>query len=383
MSDDAIALNPETQTPTPDPEAQNVPEPNSPNRDPEARNPEPDSPTAESGARNPEPGARNPEPGPRSTGPCRAITTAGQRCKNDALDGSHLCYSHARHRHPTLPHPTQVSIPLLEDHASVQLIATQVVHGLMSLKMAPDHARTILYALQIVAATLPRPGHLPSPNPPSSPSPQPAGGNPQSQDTQIHTITFDEFGPIAADGDQPAPNAHWSRPAPGVDPLAVLDASPNIARPDPLPPNDPFSHCDCPICRKLMRHGADPMLHRHIQPIENPHCSSGHPDCRGPESDVRCPHCEKIRKFMPLRRRHKPQPKPETPETQPDNAQPDNTQPDSWIPFDFQAAAEQPSADRHLAARVIPPAYYPPTPAESNTNESHHPGGYGQLNAER
>jgi hypothetical protein len=368
MSDDANALNPETQAQP-----------------------------------NPEPGAQCPAPGARNA-PCRAITTAGQRCKNDALDNSHLCYSHARHRHPTLPHPTQVSIPLLEDHASVQLVTTQVIHGLLTLKMEPDRARTILYALSIVASTLPRFARLPAPNPPSAPNPEPGARHPEPDHTQVHTLTLDEYGPISADGDQPAPNAHWSRPAPGVDPLAVLDAAPNTPRPDPLPATEPLTHCECPTCRQLFLHGIDPTLHPHLQPIQNPHCSFNHPHCQGPESDTRCPACETMRKLMPHRRR-KQQPKPSTPDTQPHD-----TQDDHWEPFDYQASAAEPSIlsapdpaptsgarcpdpGARLATgcpeRVIPQPWYPATPAESNTGQmASPPGGTPQaanreLNADK
>ncbi len=304
--------------------------------------------------------------------PCRAVTTAGQRCKNDALDNSHLCYSHARHRHPTLPHPTQVSIPLLEDHASVQLVTTQIVHGLLTLKMDPERARTILYALSIVASTLPRLARLPTPNP-SAPTPEPNHGSPEPRTpgySQVHTLALDEYGPIAADGDQPAPNAHWARPAPGVDPLAVLDAAPNTPRPDPLPSTDPFTHCECPTCRELFVHGIDPTLHPHLQPIENPHCSHRHPHCGGPDSDMRCPGCEILRKFKP-RRQRKSHPKPGAVDTQPQPAPAD-----VWEPFDWGTSDAEPQATGSLQ-EVIPQSHYPATPAESNTGQiPPPPGGY-------
>ena len=99
---------------------------------------------------------------------CRAITTDGHRCKNGATYNGHLCWPHAHHRNPVLPDPSHVVVPLLEDHASVQLVLSQVTHGLLTNKLDPERARAIIYACQVTAVTLPRPARLPSPesNPP-------------------------------------------------------------------------------------------------------------------------------------------------------------------------------------------------------------------------
>jgi hypothetical protein len=313
---------------------------------------------------NPDPTTLNPDP---ETPPqCRSLTVEGRRCKNDALDHSHLCYSHARHRHPTLPHPAQVAVPLLEDHAAVRLVATQVIHGLLSHNIETDRARTVLYALQIAAAALPRPARLPA-----EPDPNPSS-------TQVHSLALDEDGPIAADGDQPAPNAHWRPPAPGADPLALLAAATNTSRPVPLSPTDPLTHCDCPICRELLTLGADPFLHPHLQPLNNPRCIFRHPDCGGPESEVHCPGCARVRKFMdPPRRKRHPQPDGRTAASlrardtaPPSPAPPDEPLPDD--PLDLEASAPcnpQPVTCSPQPVtcpkRVIPQAYYPATPNKS------------------
>jgi hypothetical protein len=302
---------------------------------------------------------------------CRSLTVEGHRCKNDALDNSHLCYSHARHRHPTLPHPSQTVVPLLEDHASVRLVATQVIHGLLSHTIETDRARAVLYALQIAAFALPRP------------VPQPDGPPPNPSADQVHSLALDEEGPIAADGDQPAPNTHWHLPAPDADPLALLDAAPNTPRLHPLPATDPLTHCDCPICRELLTRGAWSSLHPHLQPLNNPRCSFNHPDCGGPESEVHCPGCARIRKFTerPRRKRH-PQSAASRAasisarETAPPTPAPPD-EPRSDGPLDLEASATpgpcppqpvpcnlQPGTCS-LPPGVIPQAYYPATPTKS------------------
>ncbi|MGA7521433.1 MAG: hypothetical protein WBW84_03070, partial [Acidobacteriaceae bacterium] len=95
--------------------------------------------------------APTPEEKPR----CRAITTSGHRCKSNAMHKSHLCYPHSVHRNPVLPDPTHVAIPVLEDHASVQLVLSQITHGLLSNKLDPERARALIYACQVAAATMP------------------------------------------------------------------------------------------------------------------------------------------------------------------------------------------------------------------------------------
>ena len=299
----------------------------------------------------PDPGSPDPVP-PAGRPRCRALTTEGRRCKNGALDDSHLCSAHARNRFPELPDPTHVAIPLLEDHASVQLIVSQVVHGLLSHKLELDRARTTLYALQIVAATLPRPARL-TPSPDSSPhgTPDPAAPSAApAPDETIHRLAFDEYGPIVADGDLPLPNSHWKQPPPGIDPLALLEAAPNLSSPDPLPPHEPVTHCDCPVCYELNRRGYDPTLHPHPKPINNPFCAKNRPDCHGPEFEECCSYCRIIRTHGPARPpRRKPQPKPK-----PENADPaaavaaapprSEPAPEKWVsacdPLDLNASAE-------------------------------------------
>ncbi|MGA8108602.1 MAG: hypothetical protein WB974_04165, partial [Acidobacteriaceae bacterium] len=98
-----------------------------------------------------------PQPAPADRPRCRALTVDGHRCKNKVVGGLHLCFSHYRNRRPALPPPRYVSVPLLEDRSAIQLMTTQVLHGILTMHLEPARARAALYALHIAALTLPRP----------------------------------------------------------------------------------------------------------------------------------------------------------------------------------------------------------------------------------
>jgi hypothetical protein len=103
----------------------------------------------------------NAQPAPAQRPRCRALTVDGHRCKKHVLGGLHLCYSHYRNRRPALPEPCKVSVPLLEDRSAIQLMTTQILHGILSHRLDPIRARVALYALRITALTLPRPAAPP------------------------------------------------------------------------------------------------------------------------------------------------------------------------------------------------------------------------------
>lgn len=111
-----------------------------------------------------------PEPIPYPTGPldpaharpipadrprCRALTAGGHRCKNKVVGGLHLCFSHYRNRRPALPDARNLSIPLIEDRATLQLVSTQIVQGVLSNQLDPLRARIALAALRVAALTIP------------------------------------------------------------------------------------------------------------------------------------------------------------------------------------------------------------------------------------
>src|SRR5579863_9661136 len=89
---------------------------------------------------------------------CRYLTVSGRQCQQNAIIGEDFCVSHEKYRHPVCPQKGgKVVIPLLEDVSAIQLVATQVAHGLFSESIDPWRAGKILYACQVAAMTVPRP----------------------------------------------------------------------------------------------------------------------------------------------------------------------------------------------------------------------------------
>ncbi len=295
---------------------------------------------------------------------CRALTTDGHRCKKGATYNGHLCFPHAHHRHPVLPHPSHVAIPLLEDHASIQLVLSQTAHGLLSNKLDPERARALIYACQVAATTMPRPPRMPSPQPrvphlpgvgtweaenpspgedprvphPSRPAfqgervggresetqplpgtdplrPEPGGPWPDTDDDDddedtVYHLALDYEGLISGDGDLPAPSAFWRPASPEATPFDLIHAAPNQSKPTPRSPADPDTHENCAICDEIRRQKGMPYLHPHLQPTVNPYCKWNQPGCQGPGSDSRCRACDGVYRYDPnkydrLRRRNR------------------------------------------------------------------------------
>lgn len=91
---------------------------------------------------------------------CRALTVNGRMCHQRAMRGESFCVGH-RHRNPVCPQKGgKVSVPLLEDISAIQLVASQVAHGLFTETLDPWRAGKILYACQVAAMTVPRPARV-------------------------------------------------------------------------------------------------------------------------------------------------------------------------------------------------------------------------------
>ncbi|HZZ40811.1 MAG TPA: hypothetical protein VFE06_16870 [Acidobacteriaceae bacterium] len=226
---------------------------------------------------------------------CRAITTDGHRCKNGATYNGHLCWPHAHHRHPVMPDPTHVAIPLLEDLASVQLVLSQITHGLFTYKLDTDRARAMIYACQVASSTMPRPPRLPSPG--TDPNQDSADGK---SDTVCH-LALDYEGLICGDGALPAPSAHWRPASPEATPWDLIEAAPNQSKPTPRSPADPDTHENCAICDEIRKMQGQSYLHPHLQPTVNPYCKWNQSGCQGPASDSRCRACESVYNYDPAR----------------------------------------------------------------------------------
>lgn len=183
------------------------------------------------------------QPAPEKRPRCRALTADGHRCKNLTVGALHLCYSHYRNRRPALPDPERVVVPLLEDRSAIQLMLTQVLHGILSRRLDPQEARAALYALHIAALTVPRPPRA------SAEAPEPA----------VCRLGRDHQGFISADGDLADPPLNPSCAVAESDQAAATlmdtfdppnrvdpeDAAPDPPQPDPT--HNPDT-CPCYIC---------------------------------------------------------------------------------------------------------------------------------------
>lgn len=201
-----------------------------------------------------------PMPAPESRPQCRALTTDGHRCKNKVLDGLHLCFSHFRNRRPALPPPRYVTVPLLEDHSAIQLMTTQILHGILSKHLDPLSARAALYALHIAALTLPRPARAAAPAPSAT-------AQPQAADPSVCHIGRDHEDFISADGDlsEPPLNPCCSVPesASAARELLQTFEPENCCYPEDAPIDMPpvdlshGEHCRCPSCKEHQRRIAE------------------------------------------------------------------------------------------------------------------------------
>jgi hypothetical protein len=205
----------------------------------------------------------HPLPAPEKRARCRALTADGHRCKNLTVGALHLCYSHYRNRRPALPDPERVSVPLLEDRSAIQLMLTQILHGILSRRLDPQEARAALYALHIAALTVPRPPRIPA----------------EDLEPAVHHLGRDHQGFISADGDLAQPPLNPACVAADSDEAArnLMDKPepPNRVDPEdaaPDPPNPDPTHnletCPCFTCSDYRDYHAE--LTRKIQGYNAP-----------------------------------------------------------------------------------------------------------------
>lgn len=186
------------------------------------------------------------QPAPRKRPRCRALTVDGRRCKNDVVGGLHLCFSHYRNRRPALPEPKNVSVPLLEDRSAIQLMATQILHGILSNRLDVQRARAATYALHVAALTLERP-------------PRPRAATEEPPEPAVASLGRDYEDFISADGDLAEPELNSAcSVAESAEATAALirefqprnrchpeDAPPEVVSPDPTHDSET---CPCYTC---------------------------------------------------------------------------------------------------------------------------------------
>jgi hypothetical protein len=90
---------------------------------------------------------------------CRTILPEGIQCTRQALSGHERCYPHGRaHRRSQVPASQMAcDIPLLDTHAAIQQVCTDITRGLFAGTLDPAVARVVISSLRIATATLPRP----------------------------------------------------------------------------------------------------------------------------------------------------------------------------------------------------------------------------------
>ena len=260
-----------------------------------------------------------PQPKPR----CRALTISGHRCKNNAVDGIHLCLQHYNHRYPALPDPKHVTVPFLEDDSSISLMLTQVAHGLLSNQLDPVRARTTIYDLQVAAYVVAiknrREEHAAAA---AAKAGIPAA--PPVPDEQVSRLGYDHEGFVSADGDLPEPNPLCPELNAGPDPWDIADQVHPVNQPaieqrfaDPPSPDgqpDAGEETDDPRSeeqkakeeahRARLRNaalygGRRPKSHyEHPGPGERYYCPSATHGCLGPRYDHCCPGCRRRQKKL-------------------------------------------------------------------------------------
>ncbi len=102
---------------------------------------------------------------------CRHVFIDGHRCGSPCLRGEDFCYYHHGTRRPRRatpasptgllhdpynepPNQTTLTLPIPEDHSSVQLAIGTIMQGLATNALDPRRAGLLLYALQIASGNL-------------------------------------------------------------------------------------------------------------------------------------------------------------------------------------------------------------------------------------
>ena len=271
----------------------------------------------------PEPGAPCPVPAVTTTEPsptprrCRSLTVSGLQCRARALRGHHLCVAHVQYRFPVCPKGPRVTIPLLENLDTIQVVATQVAQGLFAETLDPHRAGKILYACQIAVLTLPRPARL-------QPADKPA--LPQAPVSDVFP---------SVDGALLGPNLPWSADQIGFEPVwsyhkhlyeseCERQGKPKPAGPDDFPasgwltPDEVKEYNQRP--KELAESFWEPLLGLRIEadqrgelpPLKERSCAYfTYGRCDGPTSDRPCEFCYREREeHLRLPPREEPAPSP-------------------------------------------------------------------------
>jgi hypothetical protein len=93
---------------------------------------------------------------------CRSLTVHGAQCRAAAIGGQDFCVRHFSRSPVEFPTRGRIVVPLLEDHGSIQLLCTQIAHGVLNKAVDLESARVALSACKVASLTISRPARIAS-----------------------------------------------------------------------------------------------------------------------------------------------------------------------------------------------------------------------------
>lgn len=320
-------------------------------------------------------------PDPKELRRCRCLRVNGLQCESWALRGHDFCFTHKKYRHPECPQKgSKIVVPLLDDHSSIQLLISQVAHGVLSGELDNDTARSLAYACQVAACTLPRPLAV---------RPKPADAPQPIQQPVSEIVTGPDGDPLGPDEIYRSPTAArpiWSFDKYLLDNYCQMLNMPRITRPEDLPPSGWLTEEETTDRKEDTEAFFDDYKDRILDarrqcdiqgllpPIELRQCVVG--TCDGPGTHNPCCHCR--------RERDEHAAPAAADSTQNNNeAQPEATSTETDT-LDLNASAEsQPGTLPHTPhpglRRGISNSIIPPTPSFERTGKSAATRGYPCL----
>lgn len=89
---------------------------------------------------------------PEGAKECRRILPSGRKCHAVVLSGDIYCYFHSRLRglsDENRDRKASIMIPLIEDHASIQMAINEIIHAIGANKIDARRASQCLYGIQL------------------------------------------------------------------------------------------------------------------------------------------------------------------------------------------------------------------------------------------
>ncbi len=234
-------------------------------------------------------------PNPEALLQCRSLTVDGMQCRNRALRGKDFCYSHLRYRNsPNLPPPDKMVVPLLENHASIRLVLSQILNGILAREIPPDIGGKSIYCCQVALSSLPRP---------AAPAAQAAAAAPETSPEPVADVATDDQGnPIG-------PLQPWFGPTGAFEPVWSMakymyeQQCEQLGKPKPtcaadMPPSGwltPAEAKEDPEAFNARYHARiNELIKKNPPPPRPPDCPFSFDWCGGPTCSHHCNRCETL-----------------------------------------------------------------------------------------